>query len=182
MLEREFTKKALEKFSKYVVSQSRANLTRKNMKNSSKLYNSIKGYVEASRNSFSLAFEMEDYGKFQDKGVRGAASSQRAPNSPYRFGSDTGKKGGLTNSIRAWVQQKRIQFRDLESGKFMSYEATSKLIARAIYMKGLYPTNFFSGPFEKGYQKLPEELIKAYNLDLESFLKYTIQNNDSKST
>ena len=47
MLEREFTKKALEKFSKYVVSQSRANLTRKNMKNSSKLYNSIKGYVEA---------------------------------------------------------------------------------------------------------------------------------------
>ena len=72
MLEREFTNKALEKFSKYVVSQSRANLTRKNMKNSSKLYNSIKGYVEASRNSFSLAFEMEDYGKFQDKGVRGA--------------------------------------------------------------------------------------------------------------
>ena len=106
MLEREFTKKALEKFSKYVVSQSRANLTRKNMKNSSKLYNSIKGYVEASRNSFSLAFEMEDYGKFQDKGVRGANSSQRAPNSPYRFGSGTGKKGGLTNSIRAWVQQK----------------------------------------------------------------------------
>ena len=68
--------------------------------------------MEASRNSFSLAFEMEDYGKFQDKGVRGAASSQRAPNSPYRFGSGTGKKGGLTNSIRAWVQQKRIQFRD----------------------------------------------------------------------
>ena len=162
MLEREFTKKALEKFSKYVVSQSRANLTRKNMKNSAKLYNSIKGYVEASRNSFSLAFDMEDYGKFQDKGVRGAASSQRAPNSPYRFGSGTGKKGGLSKSIRAWVQQKRIQFRDLESG--------------------LYPTNFFSAPFEKGYEKLPEELIKAYNLDLESFLKYTIQQNDSKST
>ena len=75
MLEREFTKKALEKFSKYVVSQSRANLTRKNMKNSSKLYNSIKGYVEASRNSFSLAFEMEDYGKYQDKGVRGASQN-----------------------------------------------------------------------------------------------------------
>ena len=113
--------------------------------------------------------------------MRGAASSQRAPYSPYRFGSGTGKKGGLTNSIRAWVQQRRIQFRDLESGKFLSYEATSKLITRAIYLKGLYPTNFFSAPFEKGYQKLPEELIKAYNLDLESFLKYTIQQNDSKS-
>ena len=82
MLEKEFTKKALEKFSKYVVSQSRANLTRKNMKNSAKLYNSIKGYVEASRNSFSLAFEMEEYGKYQDEGVRGAASSNRATNSP----------------------------------------------------------------------------------------------------
>ena len=111
---------------------------------------------------------MEDYGKYQDKGVRGAASSQRAPNSPYRLGSGTGKKGGLTNSIRAWVQQRRIQCRDLESGKFLSYEATSKLITRAIYLKGLYPTNFFSAPFEKGYERLPEELIKAEQIaDLE---------------
>ena len=61
MLEREFTKKALEKFSKYVVSQSRANLTRKNMKNSSKLYNSIKGYVEAYRNSFSLVMLFDTF-------------------------------------------------------------------------------------------------------------------------
>ena len=66
MLDKEFTKKSLEKFSKYVVGQSRANLTRKNMKNSAKLYNSIKGYVEASQNSFYLAFEMEEYGKYQD--------------------------------------------------------------------------------------------------------------------
>ena len=87
----------------------------------------------------------------------------------------------MTTYIKAWVQQRRIQFRDLESGKILSYEATSKVITRAIYMKGLYPTNFFSAPFEKGYERLPEELIKAYNLDLESFLKYTIQQNDSKS-
>ena len=181
MLEKEYTKKALEKFSKYVVSQSKANLTRKNMKGSSKLYNSINGVVEVYKNSFSLAFEMENYGKFQDEGVKGASSSLRAPNSPYRFGSGTGKKGGLTNSIKEWVKQKRIQFRDIESGKFMSYEATSRLITRSIYLKGLYPTNFFSTPFKKGFEKLPDDVVNAYNLDLENLLKYTVQKNDNKS-
>ena len=42
----------------------------------------------------SLSFEMADYGKFKDRGVRGKSSSAKAPNSPYRFGTGSGKKGG----------------------------------------------------------------------------------------
>jgi len=116
---------------------------------------------------------MEDYGKFQDMGVRGFRSSLKAPNSPYRFGTGTGKKGGLREAMKGWVSRKKIQFRDRESGRFLSYESTAYLIARAIYNKGITPTRFFSKPFEVGFQRMPDELIEAYGLDVEKFLKFT---------
>lgn len=174
MLNRDETNKALTKFAKYVVTQAKANLTRKNMKTSGNLYNSIKYEFEQGKNSFFLNFLMEDYGVFQDLGVKGAGSGSAAPNSPFRFGTGSGKKGGLRKAILQWVQMKGIQFRDLETGKFMSYDTTAHLIARSIYMKGLYPTGFFSKPFEKGFERMPDELIEAYGLDLEKFLQYTI--------
>ena len=174
MLDRTETNKALQKFAKYVTTQAKANLTRKNMKASGGLYNSIKYEFEASKNSFFLNFYMEDYGMFQDMGVKGARGGNAAPNSPFRFGSGTGKKGGLRKAILQWVQMKGIQFRDLESGKFMSYKATAHLISRAIYNRGLYATGFFSKPFEAGFERLPDEVVESYGLDLEKFLQYTI--------
>lgn len=174
MLDREKTNQALQKFAKYVVTQAKANLTRKNMKTSGNLYNSIKYDFEQGKNSFFLNFYMEDYGTFQDLGVKGAGSGSAAPNSPYRFGTGSGKKGGLRKAILQWVQMKGIQFRDLESGKFMSYKSTAHLIARSIYQKGLYPTGFFSKPFEKGFERMPDEILEAYGLDVEKFLEYTL--------
>jgi len=165
------TEKALQKFTKYVVSQSRANLTRggKNVKR--KLYESISGESTTSQNSISLSFSMEDYGEFQDLGVKGKTSANKAPNSPFRFGSGTGKRGGLTQSIKEWVSNRRFQFKDRETGRFLSYEQTAFLITRSIYHKGITATRFFSNPFEKGFERLPEELVEAYALDVESFLK-----------
>lgn len=177
MLDREETNKALNKFAKYVTTQAKANLTRKNMKASGSLYNSIDYELESGDNSFFLNFYMEDYGTFQDLGVRGARSGSAAPNSPFRFGSGSGKKGGLRKAILQWVQLKGIQFRDLESGKFMSYKDTAYLISRAIYQRGIYATGFFSKPFEAGFERLPDEVVEAYGLDLEDFLKYSLNNN-----
>ena len=117
---------------------------------------------------------MEQYGQFLDLGVKGKVSSQRAPNSPFKYGSGTGKKGGLTEGIRGWVKARRFQFKNRETGKFMSYEQTAQLITRSIYLKGTKPTLFFSKPFAKGFESLPDELIKAYGLDIESFLKFTL--------
>ena len=120
---------------------------------------------------------MEQYGIFQDKGVRGKFSSAKAPNSPFKFGSGTGKKGGLTTGIENWVTRKRFQFKDRETGKFLSYKQTAHLISRSIYAKGMKPTEFFSRPFELAFKRLPDDLIEAYGLDLETFLKYTLKNN-----
>lgn len=174
MLDRTETNKVLQKFSKYVVSQSRANLTRKDKNVKGKLYQSIKGETFTGKNSIGIYFEMEDYGEFQDKGVKGVSSSAKAPNSPYRFGSGTGRKGGLTDGIRQWVKDRRFQFRDKETNRFLSYEQTAFLITRSIYQKGIEASRFFSKPFEVGFERLPDELIEAYGLDLEKTLQQSL--------
>lgn len=168
----------LNRFAKYVIQQSRTNLT-KGKKNSSKeLYNSLKSDLNVSANSFSLSFLMEDYGIFQDKGVKGKTSSSKAPNSPFKFGSGRGKKGGLTEGINKWVRRKRFQFRDRKSGRFMSYNSTAFLITRSIYNKGVKPSMFFTKPFEKAFNNLDKDIIEAYKLDVEELLKFTTNGNN----
>ena len=167
----------LNQFRDYVIQQSRSNLSKKDHNDSKKLYNSINGEFKAMPRSFEGFFEMEQYGIFQDKGVRGKFSSAKAPNSPFKFGSGTGKKGGLTTGIENWVTRKRFQFKDRETGKFLSYKQTAHLISRSIYAKGMKPTEFFSRPFELAFKRLPDDLTEAYGLDLETFLKYTLKNN-----
>ena len=176
MLNNENTRKALEAFKDYVIKQSRANLTRGKKKVSSDLYNSLKGVLDVGPNSFSLKFEMEDYGKFQDQGVKGVTSNYiENRNSPFSFGTGTGKKGGLSKGIKAWVKARRFQFRD-KKGKFLSYESTAYIVARSVFNKGIKASLFFTKPFEKGFKNLPNDLRKAYGLDVEEFIEYTIKN------
>ena len=112
-----------------------------------------------------MYFSMEDYWAYQDLGVKGKNSASKAPQSPYRFGSGTGKKGGLTAAMEKWVTQRRIQFKDRKSGKFMSYKSTAWLMTRSIYSKGIKPSLFFTKPFEAAYKNLPNELIDKYGLE-----------------
>ena len=174
MLNSTETLNTLEAFNKYVIKQARTNLTKGNKNVSKTLYDSLKATTKVNPNSIENYIEMEQYGQFLDLGVKGKVSGQRAPNSPFKFGNGTGKKGGLTEGIRGWVKARRFQFKNRDTGKFMSYEQTAQLITRSIYLKGTKPTLFFSKPFAKGFESLPDELIKAYGLDIESFMKFTL--------
>jgi len=175
MLEKENTRKALEAFKRYVISQSRANLTRKKKNVTKQLYNSLQGIIDSNPKGFDLKFEMEDYGKFQDKGVKGYTSTYpESQNSPFRFGTGTGKEGGLTNNIKGWVAARRFQFRDVK-GRFLSYERTAGIVSWSIWNKGIKASLFFTKPFEKAFKTLPKELREAYALDIEQFLEYTIK-------
>ena len=122
-------KNVLDNFGRYLVKESRKNLTRKGKRDRSKLYNSLDYNLRIGPNSFEFDFVMEDYGDFVDQGVKGTKSSFKAPRSKYRFGTGTGKRGGLTNAIDDLVRRKRIQFRD-KKGRFMSFKSTSFLIRR----------------------------------------------------
>jgi hypothetical protein len=160
----------LNKFAKYVIQQSRSNLSKSDKNDTKGLYNSLGYNVELTAKGAELGFEMEQYGEFQDKGVRGKSSSSKAPNSPFKFGSGTGKKGGLTEAMQSYVKRRRIQFKDRKTGKFLSYESTAYLIARSIYQKGTKASLFFTKPFVAAFKRLPDELIKAYSIGLEKDL------------
>ncbi len=167
-----YVKKSLEQFGKDLVKQTRASLTRQGKNNTSSLYKSLDYDLNVSKNSFSFSFLAEDYLTFVDKGVKGFSSSAKAPNSPYKFGSGTGKKGGLSKGINDWVRQKRIQFKS-KKGKFLSYDSTAFIIRRSVWHTGLKTTNVFTRPFELAFKRLPDDLVDAYALEIEDLLKFT---------
>jgi len=148
------TKKALEKFGKYLVKESRKNLTRKKKNVTNSLYDSLDYQVKAMPNSFEFDFLMEEYGEWVDKGRR---AGKNPPFSP----------------LRKWVQDRRIQFRD-NSGRFQTYDQTAWRVVKSIGRKGIEPSNFYTRPFNLGFQKLPNEVAEAYALDVEEFLEFTI--------
>lgn len=165
---------ALDKFKASVIKQARTNLTKGDRNVSRKLYNSLKGEAKVYAKGYFLNFQMEEYGNYQDKGVRGKRSNTRAPKSPYKFGSGTGAKGGLTEGIQRWVKARKFQFKD-KKGKFMSYDSTAWIITRSIYAKGIRPTLFFTKPFEAAYKRLPQELVNDLKIDLEKIFNYSIK-------
>lgn len=164
-MQKDEVQKALDRFKDHIIAQAKRNLTNKDKNVSKKLYNSIEGTVKVMPNSIGMYFNMEEYGAYQDQGVKGKESASKAPQSPFRFGSGKGKKGGLTAAMEKWVLQRRIQFKDRKSGKFMSYKSTAWLITRSIYSKGIKPSLFFTKPFEAAYKNLPNELIDKYGLE-----------------
>ena len=168
MLTKGKTREALERFKGVVINQSRAMLTKKNKNTSKKLFNSIKGDVKAYEKSFVLEFYMEEYGIYQDKGVSGTKVKY---NTPYSYTD----KMPPRKKIEDWVSSRRFQFRDAK-GRFMSYKSMSFLIARSIFRKGIKPSLFFTQPFENAFKTLPKELTKAYQLDIEDLLAFTLKN------
>ena len=138
MLKKE-TEKYLNDFAKYVIQQSRSNLTKGDKNVNKNLYNSLDKEIEVGANSFRLAFLMEDYGKFQDKGVSG---TERKYNTPFSYKS----KRPPLKPITDWVKNRRFQFRQ-KNGKFMSYQSTAFLVRNSIFKKGIKPILFFTKPF-----------------------------------
>lgn len=166
-MKQQFVSEVLEKFAKEVVKQSRSNLTRKDKNVNRKLYNSLKYDLNVSKNSFSLSFEMEKYGDFQDKGVSG---TNKKYDTPYKFTT----KQPPTKPIAEWAKARGIRLRDAK-GRFLkgSYNTIGFLIARKIKENGIKPSLFFTKPFENRFKKLPDELIEEYALEVDNFIKFT---------
>mgnify|MGYP003625480163 FL=1 len=169
-------KQVLDKYGKYVVQQAKSNLTKDKdayggNKGGGPLYNSIEYKLDREPNFFLLDFLMEDYAPFVDKGVRGKTSTYpetASAMSKFQYGSGTGPKGGLTKGVNKWIKQKKFQWKDKKTGRFLSYESMSFLIARSIYNKGLKANMFFTKPFEKGLERLGDDLFEAFTLDIEN--------------
>lgn len=158
MLDSKEVQEAIDKFRKYVIQQSRSNLSKQRKNVNKSLYNSIKGVSKVNKNSISLYFEMLDYGIFQDKGVSGKVK---------KYNTDFSYKSKMPPSkvFDKWIVRKGIAPRN-EKGQFMSRKSLSYLIARKIFREGIKPSLFFTKPFEKAYDRLPDEIIEAYGIDI----------------
>jgi hypothetical protein len=157
----ENTKIALDKFGKYLVTQSRANLTRQKKNVTKTLYNSLDYEVKVNPKSIEFDFIMEAYGEWVDKG--------RKPGKMPPFGA-----------IYAWVARRKIQFKDTKTKKFLSYSETARRVMIKIKAKGIEPSDFYTRPFNLGFKQLPEELRQAYELDVMQFLDFTINELNKK--
>jgi hypothetical protein len=71
-----YTEKALKSFGKYVIQQSKTRLTKKDRNYTSELYNSLKYDFVKADDGFIIDFMMQDYGEYQDRGVKGLVISQ----------------------------------------------------------------------------------------------------------
>jgi len=171
----------LNRFAKYVISQSRANLTRGKKNSSNKLYNSLDSNVKVSKNSFEITFLMEEYGVFQDKGVKGTKSNYlENKNSPFSYKSKGGKNGlkGMPppKAFDKWIVRKGLKGIRNKKGQFISRKSLQFMIARSVFEKGIKASMFFTKPFEKAFKNLPKELVDAYRLDVEQLIKTTVNN------
>lgn len=164
-------KQELTYFANEVINRSKSNLTQKKKNTSKALYNSLNYELKTSKNnSFTLSFSMENYGTFVDKGVKGRDSSLKAPNSPYQFKN----KMPPLKVLDKWIVKKGLAVRN-KKGQFISRESLKFAIAKSIQLKGLETTNFFSKPFENAFKRLPEDIVNAYALEVEDFLKFTLK-------
>tara|TARA_R110002072_G_scaffold15388_3_gene61826 strand:+ start:1467 stop:1982 length:516 start_codon:yes stop_codon:yes gene_type:complete len=163
----------LNRFSKYVIQQSRTNLT-KGKKNSSKdLYNSLDYDLTVSPNSFALSFLMEEYGIYQDKGVSGKKVKY---NTPFSYKD----KMPPPSKLDKWIVRKGLKGIRDKKGKFISRKSLQFMIARGIFNNGIKPSLFFTKPFERAFKRLDADIIKAYELDVEELLKFTTNGNNKR--
>jgi hypothetical protein len=164
--------KALQTFGKRVQQQSRSNLTRLKKNVSGDLYKGTKYDLTVSPNSFSLSFPMTPYWNFQDQGVSG---TERKFNTPFSY-KETSKVLGLeynTGTFAKWARQKGIKPRDKKTGKFITFKSFGLAVAINKKKFGIKPSKFFSTPFENEFNKLPDELVQAYSLELDDLLRFT---------
>jgi len=175
---------ALKKFESYIQSEGRKILTQQKRNDTKDLYNLKWVTTKKMPNSISIYFDLGKYGEYVDQGVKGKDPSkvspnakikgQQAPNSPYKFTD----KAPPAKALLPWIKRKGIQprFRDAK-GKFKKGPQLgfAKMMARNIYYRGLKPSLFFTKPFERAFDRLPDELVEAYGLDAFDLIKNIIR-------
>lgn len=159
--------KELQRFTDYVIKQARTNLTKAKKNSSKSLYDSLKGNVKVSKNSFELGIEMEDYGIYQDKGVSGKKVKY---NTPYSYST----KMPPPTKLDKWIVRKGIAPRG-KDGKFINRKSLQFAIAKSIFNKGIKPSLFLTKPFEQAFKNLPNDLVEKFGLEVLDLFDFTIQ-------
>jgi hypothetical protein len=164
-----YYQRAIEKYAKWVVQQSKLNLNKpkkpfgQSSNASGKLSNSLEYKIQGDK----ISFLSEDYGQFIDLGVRGSKSTysqtaQAQTKAKEHFKYRTQPPSSI---FTKWIKQKGIQGRDKKTGRFITRQSLSFLIARSIGQKGIRATLFFTKPFNRGLDLFGDEIAEGYIKD-----------------
>jgi hypothetical protein len=172
-------KKVLDAFGENVISEA------KRKSGDGNLSKSLSYKAKESKNSFEFSISMAEYGKFIDKGVtgkndpsfKGKKKKVHRSKAGYHYGSGNfkGTGGEWKKRINIWMYSKGIAPRDKESGRFIKRDTVNFLIRRSIFQHGQKATLFLTKPFDKYFKTLPEEVLEAYALETEEFLKFALK-------
>lgn len=175
----------LQSFGKYIIKQSRTNLT-KGKKNVTKdLYDSLNFKIITDSKGFTIEFSMDEYGTFVDKGVSGNQNKRQYKDymgkkvpSPYKYTTRQPPSGILEKWIKARGLRGRVD-KDWKSagnkgGQFIKDKSFAFLIARSIKAKGIKGISFFQRPMELGLKRFGSDLLNALKGDISESLNKTI--------
>jgi len=173
----------LNDFRKKVIREAKRNLSsglnrKYPIQASSQLRNSLKSTAKESKNSIQITFEMEGYGLFQDRGVKGVKSGKSLDGYRYTRRGGAGSLKGMPppSAFDKWNVRKGIAPRD-EKGKFLKRKTLNFLMAKSVFEKGIKPSLFFTKPFEKHFNRLPDELMEAFGFDMEQLFEQITKEN-----
>jgi len=173
-METKIVQQALNEFGSFVVRRAQENLKRGGRYGtynaSGNLSRSLTFKTKINPNSLEFDFFAESNWKLLDYGTKGSQSSNKAPQSPYKASASTG-------AIDKWVIRKGIKGTRSASGQFTNRKALVDAIKKSINKTGTYETKFFRSAFELEYKNFNDTIAEKYALDLESFLKYVIDEN-----
>ncbi|QDP49289.1 MAG: hypothetical protein Unbinned3065contig1007_3 [Prokaryotic dsDNA virus sp.] len=166
----------LKSFGKYIIKQSRTNLT-KGKKNVTKdLYDSLNFKIITDNKGFTIEFSMAEYGTFVDKGVSGNQNKRQYKDymgkkvpSPYKYTTRQPPSGILEK----WISARGLKGRDAR-GRYITNKSFAFLIARSIKAKGIKGISFFQRPMELGLKRFGSDLLNALKGDISESLNKTI--------
>ena len=142
---------------------------RKNLKNASgKLHSTMAWGSIVGKTDIEGYIVMQDYGKFQDKGVSGTI--RKFPSSPYSY---TTKKPPAS-AFSGWSIVVGIAPRN-NKGQFTSRKSVMFALATWVFQMGITPKLFMTKAFEAEMKILPNLIAEATGLDIETMINVRVK-------
>ena len=79
----------------------------------------------------------------------------------------------MSGIMSKWIKKKGFQWKDKETGRFMSHKSMGYIIARSIYSKGIHGISFFQKSLALGMEGFSTGLAQALAQDVIDNLKPT---------
>jgi len=160
-------KKALEKYAEFVINKSRQNLQKGGKYGTHNKSGVLSKSLEYKIKGDKVSFLSEDYGEYLDKGVKGAKSTYpESSASPFRYRN----LKPPAEVFEKWIKKSNIQGRDKKTGRFITRQSLSYIIANSIYSKGIRASMFFTKPFEEALPLFEDDFLEGFlndNLKIE---------------